>query len=343
MKFFDSKEEVLDIQLTQYGRHRLSLGRWDPVYYSFFDDNILYDGGYGGVTEAKNEIEDRIQDETPLLRTQHTFTGRDSYLYDNIEDILDRVRLSTYEKMNVMPLSLGTSELNSTKTPAFTAQFLDGKITELQNNFTGSAQNTTNPDYTSNSQQLQHIPQIEANIEFKISAVDPNNPDLRFETDPALSTSRTYSDGATVVVGPDQIILLVEEENSSFDYKNFDIEVFEMTEQSGSVGEQVLVPLSFIKPIEMVHNGLLIEREEAQLRAGQPDGLLPEIDTTFVEYYFDVKVDEEIDENLICKAISQIKSKNLIVDIDFDCPDLVNPTSVNIYASDAPDEECLDI
>ena len=55
MKFFDSKEEVLDIQLTQYGRHRLSLGRWDPVYYSFFDDNILYDGGYGGVTEAKNE------------------------------------------------------------------------------------------------------------------------------------------------------------------------------------------------------------------------------------------------------------------------------------------------
>jgi len=242
-----------------------------------------------------------------------------------------------------MPLSLGTSELNSTKTPAFTAQFLDGKITELQHNFTGSAQSTTNPAYTSNSQQLQHIPQIEANIEFKISAVDPNNPDLRYETDPALSPSRVYSDGATVVVGPDQIILLVEEENSSFDYKNFDIEVFEMTEQSGSAGEQILVPLSFIKPLEMVHNGLLIDKKEAQQRAGQPNGLLPEIDTTFVEYYFDINVDKEIDENLICKAISQLKAKDMIVDTEFNCPDLVNPASINIYASDAPDEECIDI
>ena len=343
MKFFDSKEEVLDIQLTQYGRHRLSLGKWSPVYYSFFDDNVLYDGGYGGVTESKNEIEGRIQDETPLLTTQHTFTGRDDYLYDNIEDILDSVKLMVYEKMNVMPLSLGTSELNSTKTPAFTAQFLDGKITELQYNSTGSAQNTTHPDFTSNSQQLQHIPQIEANIEFKISAVDPNNPDLRYETDPALSTSRVYSDGATVVVGPDQIILLVEEENSSFDYKNFDIEVFAMTEQSGSVGEQVLVPLSFIKPLEMVQNGLLIDRKEAEHNAGRINGKVPELDPTFVEYYFEINVDEEIDENLICKAVSQLKSKDLIIDTGFDCPDLVDPASINIYASDAPDEECTDI
>ena len=93
----------------------------------------------------------------------------------------------------------------------------------------------------------------------------------------------------------------------------------------------------------MVHNGLLIDKKEAQQRAGQPDGLLPEIDTTFVEYYFDINVDDEIDENLICKAISQLKAKDLIVDTEFNCPDLVDPASINIYASVAPDEECIDI
>ena len=115
-----------------------------------------------------------------------------------------------------------------------------------------------------------------------------------------------------------------------------------MTEQSGAVGEQVLTPLSFVKPLEMVENGILLDKRKAEIKAGRIDGP-PELDPTFVEYYFNIRVDEEIDENLICKAISQIKSKNLIVDVDLNCPDLLDPTSANIYDSDAPGEECLDI
>jgi hypothetical protein len=343
MKFFDSKEEVLDIQLTQYGRHRLSKGHWKPEYYAFFDENVLYDAGYGGVTEAKNEAENRIQSETPLLKTQHSFTGRDEYLFDGNNNLIDRVRLSTYEKLNVMPLSLGTSELNSKKTPAFTVQFLDGLINELENNLTGSTQTTTNPGDSAGSQQLINIPQIETDVEFRISVVDPANPSVRFEVDPALTPGRTYFDGTNVVVGAEQILLLVEEENASFDYRNFDIEVFEMTDETGASGEQILNPLSFIKPLEMVENGLLINRRQAEIKAGRIDGRKPELDNTFVEYYFNVNVDEEIDENLICKSISQLKSKNLIVETDFDCPDLKNPIGVSIYASDAIDEECADI
>ena len=40
MEFFDSKEEVIDLQLTQFGRHLLSKGKFKPVYYSFFDDDV---------------------------------------------------------------------------------------------------------------------------------------------------------------------------------------------------------------------------------------------------------------------------------------------------------------
>ena len=43
MKFFDSKEEVLDIQLTSYGKAMLAKGKFKPEFYSFFDDDIRFD------------------------------------------------------------------------------------------------------------------------------------------------------------------------------------------------------------------------------------------------------------------------------------------------------------
>ena len=41
MTFFNRKEDVLDIQMTQYGKYLLSKGVFRPVYYAFFDDDIL--------------------------------------------------------------------------------------------------------------------------------------------------------------------------------------------------------------------------------------------------------------------------------------------------------------
>ena len=46
MKFLNKKEQVFDIQLTPYGKHKLSAGNFTPMYYAFFDDNILYDAQY---------------------------------------------------------------------------------------------------------------------------------------------------------------------------------------------------------------------------------------------------------------------------------------------------------
>ena len=46
MSFFDSKEEVLDVQLTPYGKHLLSKGLFKPAYYSFHDDGVIYDNRF---------------------------------------------------------------------------------------------------------------------------------------------------------------------------------------------------------------------------------------------------------------------------------------------------------
>jgi len=339
MTFFDPKEEVLDIKLTQHGRYMLSIGKLKPVYYAFFDENVLYDAQYGGISESKNSAEARIQDQTPSLRTQVGFTGRDEYLFDGLSDELEKEMIGAYEKLNVFTNPLGTSTLDSTKTPAFNIQFLQGEITGLENNFTGSA---ASGRIKSNSQQLLKIPQVKSDIEFKITTVDPEDQKIPFQQDVELRPSTTYDDGLRLAIGPEQILLYVEEKNAPFDYENFDIEVFEITDETGPLGEQILKPLSFIKPVEMVENNILLDQEEAEMKAGRSNGLLPVLDPTFVEYYFDLNTDEEIPEDIICQSIKQLRSKNIYIDVDVNCPDIVEPIRSNIYFSDAEDDECLD-
>jgi hypothetical protein len=45
MTFSNKKEEVFDVQLPSEGRRLLSLGRFKPKYYAFYDDDVLYDIG----------------------------------------------------------------------------------------------------------------------------------------------------------------------------------------------------------------------------------------------------------------------------------------------------------
>ena len=344
MRFFNSKEEVLDVQLTQYGRHLLSQGRWKPTYYAFFDDGVIYDYARAGVTtEAKNDIEARIQDETPYFRTQTNFSGRDEFFFDGVNDVEDRVRLGVYEKLTVLPMTLGTTTLDSEKTPAYKIRFIEGEIQNLEYNITGAVR-TTNVGAgvtNSTSQQLLEIPQLDLNVEFQISA-ERRGTEPKFEFDPALTPDTIYADDAQVYVGPDQLIFVIEEENATFDYENFDIEVFEIQEGVGNIGEPILEPLSFVKPVQNVVDNQMIDQREAEILAGRLDGRPPELDPTYVEYFFNVNTDTEIDENVICRSISNLKSKDLFNDLDINCPDIRNVSQVDIYGTDALSDDCPD-
>ena len=83
MKFLNKKEQVLDTLLTPYGEYLLSIGKFKPEYYAFFDDNVLYESQYGRPNETpereQNSIEPRIQEETPQLETQVVFSSRDVF------------------------------------------------------------------------------------------------------------------------------------------------------------------------------------------------------------------------------------------------------------------------
>ncbi len=61
--FIDKKERVFDIELTSYGKYLLSVGKFKPSYYAFYDDNIIYDKQYAHstATENQNDIDARIK------------------------------------------------------------------------------------------------------------------------------------------------------------------------------------------------------------------------------------------------------------------------------------------
>ena len=73
--FFNQKEEVMNIQLTPYGRSKLAAGELSPKYYAFYDKEIIYDGVYGAVTENQNDIVTRITTSTPKFEPITRFTS----------------------------------------------------------------------------------------------------------------------------------------------------------------------------------------------------------------------------------------------------------------------------
>ena len=48
MAFKDKNQDVIDLKLTQFGKGSLLRGVFQPVFYRFFDDSIIYDTKYAG-------------------------------------------------------------------------------------------------------------------------------------------------------------------------------------------------------------------------------------------------------------------------------------------------------
>jgi hypothetical protein len=109
MEFFNKKEDVIDIKLTRYGKNLLSRGSFKPVYYMFFDDDILYNSKKGGFTEEQNKAEERILKNTPRLKTQSVTLGVETnfdveyqeYAYSRDKDVaLDDILSQQYNSAN---------------------------------------------------------------------------------------------------------------------------------------------------------------------------------------------------------------------------------------------------
>ena len=359
MKFFNRKEEVLDIQLTQYGKHLLSTGDLKPEFYAFFDDDVLYDGEYADVQENQNDIASRIK-ETPRPKVQYMFQSADKSVLEARQQIEREKKLGRSVSINLQPdadkhyaltLPIGTSGQGNKYLPSW-------DITSYGVHMSGSSETYDLFGISGSSGKPQiKIPQLDIDVKFKT---------IRAQNG-AYEQIVEYPDGTIVAIEEDFVLLEVFENNGLTQNEEFELEVFEIEEEYDRNHDPIsekLHPLRFPMRgrqqryiIDENNNAVLnpeysdlpvasaIVREEVDVfqLVNTPEYENVEI-TSLVPYYFDVALDREVDPDLICKQKPADETRGRFARRMFKCRDTAGQEVVdNIYANlEEPDELCDD-
>lgn len=319
MTFFDKKSEVIKIELTPYGKYLLSKGKFKPVYYEFLDNDILYDGNYGGLTETRNDISERIKNETPRLKPQYVFTGVETKLKQllKLKTELQNKRKTAVKDEELIESNQTFERLYLNSTPLGNSN-LDNKVPAL-NFYLYNCEILTTNLFKNNNSHIINVPEVKLkNINYTSSILTATGDELnrfattednQFSLDTQLSPQQGLTERLTgLKIFPDNTYISVEdksvlmqffEENSKNDFDNFEIEIF--TYETGSKQQEIIKQLYFDKSSEKF--------------ISNPNR---------VEYYFDIITDGNISEEelkiiknkketaVIQPATSQKNTKNII-------------------------------
>ena len=315
MTFFNKKAEVMQIEMTPYGRYLYSIGKFKPHSYEFVDEDILYKTS--GSTEAQEAAHTRIISETPKLKINRAFQDA-TQISSSLTRIMDkRVMIEKMNQKQTGIYAMGRSSYSSDKSPSFQATMIVGTI---------STSKLTNVDSGS-----VFIPQIDINLNIdatlRNSLIFPN----QNTSDGGSLSSNTFEDGTYVDIFYNTPIMHMKEFNSFYEKENFEIEVF----MSSSDGAHK--PLKILNKKPLIVNDMLIEDRNTR-------GLFPETDSEFMEYFFDIEVDEGIDPVELCKAVEELEINDHFLDEELMCPDQ-RSDRFDIYATRvSPDdlEDCDD-
>ena len=346
MEFFNAKEEVIDLQLTQYGRHLLSKGKFKPAYYSFFDDDVLYNIEFQGATEEQNTTHERISKAwsadaagsspgAPRMKSQVSYHSLEKEFLNNYNKVLSgeekegaKGQQPTPIKNYALPAPIGTSDVNKEDAPAFSVKFLQGQLT--------GAVDYIDLVESSGGKNLLKIPQLDTDI--TIEYLPTESEDFYELEDPsALSFG--------VITKSEEMFIFVKllEDNAPYQKKNFDIEVYDVTKQLSYIpGSGLINPL----PAEDLRQ---LEFISSPGMSGQFDFINnppPDITQHNVEYYFDVYVDDDIEET-ICRLDPDNFNRGVFADSKNKfCQDTINEDNKKLHdiyegeGGDDPGEVC---
>ncbi len=375
MEFFNKKEEVIDLQLTQYGKYLLSLGKFKPVFYAFYDDGVIYDSQYMGFSENQNNSHPRIQEDTPNLKTLHNFHSIEDDMQRAVDvtyhmsmgggattaeamESLQKILQQTPEKAQILVNPLANSQLATDKAPSWNVSALSGRI------LTGS---TTSTLTLSSSATVLNIPQIEVEVKYSpkvklatnyteeqfaneeikpLSTLVLDDDDGVIDTNYALEflDVRVFDDGTYISIDKDDLILQILEENVPQGNDNFEIEFFSIEDvrtnnkvKNATLVEQLNQLRLLVEPDLVVNDILLDEVEGNTLEPSQ-------IDSSFADYYFDIELDDEIDAATMCELIKNgDKDLYKFARKDFDCEENQQQFQFNTpYAQKQSTDECED-
>tara|TARA_R110000824_G_scaffold345804_2_gene532521 strand:+ start:25 stop:954 length:930 start_codon:yes stop_codon:yes gene_type:complete len=277
MEFFNKKEDVLDVELTEYGKYLLSLGQLDPVYYAFFDDEVQYDVSGSGYSETQNSIANRIQYDTPKLKILANRTGVET----RVNQFLTATGIATTLTSNSDPASevaVFQTQQPFAQKGKLTASPLGNSSLDKAYNASWQLQVLSTPVITSASRFFQpepsgsheYIPQIDITVDYETYF---HQGDFIQES---ISSFFPGSDNISLALKDNFLMIELIENNTEFEKENFEIEVFHSA--SGVDGIGVFTP-----------------------RAYTPESTTEFIQPTShnVEFYMNVLVDKEIPEEVI--------------------------------------------
>ena len=168
-------------------------------------------------------------------------------------------------------------------------------------------------------------------------AIVPFEPDPDPDSPRALNAgSSEFVDGKAIELQSDDPLYYIEELNTLLLTENFDLEVFVVSDSDGTSVEPRLERKFFRKTIPQIKDGLIISNREVTVP-------IRELTTSSVEYYFDVLVDTQVNQDLACKGALDFNKESYYVDIDFDCEREPEQNDYHdIYGSVMEPEICLD-
>ena len=320
MTFFNKKEDVMVIELTPHGRHLLSKGEMKPQYYTFLDDDILYDSEAAGFSENNTQSKVRILTDTPSLKPQTTYTGVESKYFDQI----------TTEDDNVFLNRIGTSRQNSKNANGWEIVTILGEITSSSTFVssslgTGKIIGTTSP--------LYNIPQIECELNHTLSLGIIGQD--AYDSDDYRS-SEIAEDNTFVKLSNERFIFYILEKNGFLYKDSLSVESYIY-----DYDEARFEDLHFLDGIQNIKNDILLDERDGIELEGE-EGTLD--DDTMVETYFNVMTDRAIPDAELCKGIQKLKDKNIYLGLKINC-DPSEFSEINIYqteVSEADIEDCED-
>ncbi len=307
-KFLDKKEQVIDFQLTPYGKHRLSVGQLKPMYYAFFDTGVTYDSQYAGFNEVQNKIHERIKTETQFIEgillfeeAENTtpqsvdmgestgaearmgYSGEGAVYSDDVEyaagmseldalvemirddfglsadmsakEVIDSVDWATYHaaystslfdldivpkkfvpKPNILSFESAIGDAvfegeNTQYAPAWKLLTCQGEITKVDTKDT-TKYNFTSASYDNEVKEF-NIPQINIKANYTLEISTPS--EILQEEIPSDFVSETdvFLDGSSIKLIRNDVMVYAEEVNTQLLTENFDVEVYEMIEDTG--------------------------------------------------------------------------------------------------------------
>lgn len=293
MEFFDSKEEVIEVQLTQYGKLLLAKGKLRPFYYAFYDDGVAYDSQHLGFEESQNKSEDRIKEETPRMKTQNMVFGSETKVKEH-NKLVDTGVASLYEDYEFVPDP--NERDNFLKYPLYCMPFYSGKKTPTLEAITDMPLFLTSSGvtYFTGSNVNLPIPQANAEVNYYIHRTHPPEGFVRMEDRPELSDAQKaeaalnygtqdllgdtvfFLDGNQIDVEGDGMFIEMFEalDNVDMSAQDYELEVFEIQESmlADNNRETILIPLRFEENNNMV-------------------------DSLCIQQYFNMSIDDDVPED----------------------------------------------